>query len=42
MKKKIIFILLILIMLFPFNASALSKKYKDEVADITNTKVEKR
>lgn len=41
MKKKIIFILLMLIMLFPFNASALSKNYKDEIADITNTKVEK-
>ena len=41
MKKKLVFILLLVLIFFPLNTLALSKNYKDEVSSITNTKVEK-
>ena len=40
MKKKLIYILTILIIIIPINTYAISKKYIDKVANITNTEIE--
>lgn len=40
MKKKILYILTLLILIIPLNTYAISDKYKDKVAPITNTEVE--
>ena len=40
MKKKLIYLTLILFFLFPNHIFAISKKYEDKVAPITNTEIE--